>query len=161
MSFSCESSSLEEQLCLEKEYCIQVSGACSSDFELNCSSFVFSSPSTPTNDCQEKVQKQISQVKETPIAVETCLNNSKEQIECCPDPFISDDNGECVVECYQYLFGETLEKWLSILRCFFSFISLVILGIAVLPQYFMNNLGLFLCFSLFSFCIFFNIIFRQ
>ena len=112
--FSCESSSLQEQHCLEQESCFQVSSLCSDDFQLNCSLSSSLSPSpspspSPTNGCESEVERQIDEVKETPIKVETCLNGSKERIECCPDPFTFDDNDECVVECYQYLFGQSLE----------------------------------------------------
>ena len=127
--FECESSSSSQQGCLEGEYCLQVAEACSSDFQLDCSSNVTSSSS----NCSDEVKKEIDEVKETPIAVETCLNKTKETIVCCPDPFIFDDNDECVVECYQYLYGEKIENIVRLCCFSMSILSLVFYLIALIP----------------------------
>ena len=99
------------------------------------------SPSpSPTNGCESEVERQIDEVKETPIGVETCLNGSKERIECCPDPFTFDDNDECVVECYQYLFGQSLEYWVRIISFVFTWFSLFAFVVAFTPLSLMTEL---------------------
>ena len=153
-SFSCESSSNEEQHCLEEQSCLQVSDLCSDYFQLDCSSSFSSSPSpsptptsssptpTPTLDCSEEVKEQIEEVKKKPIQVETCLDGLKEEIECCPDPFIFDDNDECVVQCPQYYFGELIEQWIRIITFILTWICVLIFITAMIPLYLTSHLRL-------------------
>ena len=142
-SLSCESSSNEEQHCLEEQSCLQVSDLCSDYFQLDCSSSFSFSPSptpTPTLDCSEEVKEQIEEVKKKPIQVETCLDGSKEEIECCPDPFIFDDNDECVVQCPQYLYGESIEQWIRIMTFILDWCCVLIFITAMIPLYLTSHL---------------------
>ena len=153
-SFSCESSSNEEQHCLEEQSCLQVSDLCSDYFQLDCSSSFSSSPSptpTPTLDCSEEVKEQIEEVKKKPIQVETCLDGLKEEIECCPDPFIFDDNDECVVQCPQYLYGESVEQWIRITTFILIWICVLIFITAMIPLYLTSHLRLSFFFLSFFF----------
>ena len=153
--FFCSSSSPEEQYCLEDQFCIQVSDSCSDDFLLNCSSSSLSSPSLSSPSpspsplllsCEEKVTKEIEEVVETPIKVQTCLGNSKEEIECCIGPYVFDDNDECVVQCPQYVYGEKLEKILRIVSAVFIFITIIIYVVLLTPFYMTDNLRFFFFF---------------
>ena len=144
--FVCESSSSEEQLCLEEQYCFQVSESCSDDFLLNCSSSSSSPAPTPsplTSSCQEEVMTQIEKVVQLPIEVQTCLNNAKEDIECCIKPYVFDENNECVVECPQYLYGQDLEYWIGTSAFVFFWISFLVYIIAIIPFYMTENFRLF------------------
>ena len=149
--FVCQSSSREEQLCFEQETCRQVAEACSDEFSLDClpSSFPTSTPTTSFRQsicneiCDVEVEEQIEQAKENIIRVETCLDGSKEQIECCNDPFIFDDNDECVIECPQYLVGQSLEKWVGLTDFVFNWLFLIALIAAIPPLYFMANIRFF------------------
>ena len=160
-SFSCESSSNEEQHCLEEQSCLQVSDLCSDYFPLDCSSSLSSSPSptpSPTLDCSEEVKEQIEEVKKKPIQVETCLDGSKEEIECCPDPFIFDDNDECVVQCPQYVYGESIEQGIRISLFVLDWVCFFILVAALLPYSFMADMRFFFL-SLFLFAFLFSFLF--
>ena len=145
-SFSCMSSSQEEQNCLEEEFCVQVSDLCSDDFQLACSSSFSPTPSSPspspspTLDCSEEVEDQIEEVKKKPIKVQTCLNGLKETIECCLDPFIFDDNDECVVECPQYVCGQSWEKGARIFSFVLCWLELVVWISAFIPMVMMIDL---------------------
>ena len=149
--FVCQSSSREEQLCFEQETCRQVAEACSDEFSLDCLPFSFptSTPTTSTSQislqigCRKEVEEQIEQAKENIIHVETCLGGSKEQIECCNDPFIFDDNDECVIECPQYLIGKSLEKWIQLTDFVLNWLLLILLIAAIPPLYFMANIRFF------------------
>ena len=167
-SFSCESSSNEEQHCLEEQYCLQVSDLCSDYFPLDCSSSFSSSPSptptptptsssptpTPTLDCSKEVKEQIKGVSKRPIKVETCLDGLKEEIECCPDPFIFDDNDECVVQCPQYYYGESIEKGIRITTFILLWICLLIFITAMIPLYLTSQLRFLFLFLSFFFFLF-------
>ena len=146
-TFSCESSSLEEQHCLEEQYCLQVADACSGHFEFNCSSFLTSSSSSSPYNCTEEVTEQIEEVEKKPIQVQTCLNSSKEEIRCCFDPFVFDDNDECVVGCPQYIFGEQLEKGVRLFTYSLTAITFLVYITAVTPLFVMKNMKFFLFFS--------------
>ena len=144
-SFSCESSSFEEEECLQEEYCIQVADACANDFKFDCPQ---SSTPPTNNDCKDQVSKEINEVKKKPIAVQTCFDSSKEPIECCIDPFIDDDHDECVVQCFQYLYGETWENSVRIFCFILSWLSLLLWASSVIPLYMVTDLRfLFLYFS--------------
>ena len=156
------SSSIEEQLCLKEEYCLQVSEACPFLSQLNCSSFSFPSSTSPsfsssTYNCSNEVTQQINESKEKAIAVQTCLNETKEHIECCFDPFTCDEFGECVVECPQYFYGEELEKTVRLLSFGFVFLSILVFLIAIIPLFLLSPLRclFFFCAFFFSFLTFF------
>ena len=148
--FSCESSSLEEQRCLEEQYCLQVADACSGHFEVNCSSLLPSSPTifsvvstntpSPSYNCTEEVTEQIEEVEKKPIQVQTCLNSSKEDIRCCFDPFVFDDNDECVVGCPQYFFGEQLENTVRNIALSIIGMTFILFGLTIIPLYLLTDL---------------------
>ena len=150
--FFCSSSSPEEQYCLEDQFCIQVSDSCSDDFSLNCSSSLSSpslsspSPSPLLLSCEEKVTKEIEEVVETPIKVQTCLDNSKEEIECCIGPYVFDDNDECVVQCPQSIYGDNWEKGLRITAFVSISFTIVIYVVLLTPFYMTDNLRFFFFF---------------
>ena len=153
--FGCQSSSQEEQLCFEQETCRQVSESCGDDFPLDCLPSFPPSPTSPTSptsrferssriDCRKEVEEQIEEVKEKIIRVESCLDGSKEQINCCNDPFIFDDNDECVIECPQYLFGKSLEESIRLTVFVLNWLSFVVLIVTIPPLYLLANIRFFL-----------------
>ena len=165
-AFVCQSSSSpspspsppEEQQCLEEGYCIQVSEECSDDFPfLNCTTpSPPPSPSLLSTICQEEVKEQIQQAQKEPIAVTTCLNSTKETMECCIGPFIKDDNDEeCVIECPQYLYGRERERGIRIFSLVLMIAILLVLFVAALPFLAVGDFRFFLYFFCFFILIFF------
>ena len=147
--FFCASSSPEQALCLEEQSCLQVADACSDDFLLDCSSSPLSSTPSPS-DCSEEVSNQMNEALETAIAVQTCLDGSKEEIECCLDPYVFDDNDECVVECPQYTSSKTLGSWIRNTTFVFYCLSLAVLIASMIPFFGKNTLRFFFLFFFLS-----------
>ena len=182
MVFFCESSSPEEEECLREEYCRQVSSACSDQLSLDCSPSLFRSSSSssslssssssltrslpraqtpspapspsPSRFCEEEVKEQLKEVSETAIAVVTCLNGKKEEIECCPNPYIFGEEDECVVKCPQYFYGRVEESVIRIGTFVVICLTLFVYLTSLVPLFLMTDFR-FLFFSSLSSSSFF------
>ena len=133
----CPRESEEERLCWQIEGCHQVSEACDDFFSLDCPSLSFFELDSSL-PCSSMVSEDLEKTTQHPIKVETCLGEESQTIECCPDPFIVDKGGECVVECLQYEFGERFETGIQITIFVFFWIEILVLFIGQLPFIFMS-----------------------
>ena len=131
----CPLESEEEILCRQFEGCRQVKEICDeSGFELDCPSFsIFGD-----DNCSNRVAEEIASASEDPIVVETCLDEEKKTIKCCPTPYTVDSGGECVVECPQYTYGKTFELAGMIFFFVLLWLGVIVVFVALFPLFAMS-----------------------
>ena len=133
----CPSETIEEQFCRQVEGCHQVNEICE-PFDLSFDCLFPSFEEEEDEECSTKISKEIEEATENGIKVETCLGEQKETIGCCPDPFIVDFEGECIVECPQYEYGERYETSAQITLFVLLWVGVVSVFIGQFPLFMMS-----------------------
>ena len=127
---SCPPETEEEIFCRQVEGCIQVSERCEDyNLSLGCPF----SPYEKESPCSQRILEEIEEMTENPIEVETCLGEERQTIECCPNPFVFDSEGECVIECLQYEFGEQFERSVRIACFVFIWVGILVFFLGIFP----------------------------
>ncbi len=76
----------------------------------------------------------------TPIPVVTCISvGLNDTIPCCPTPYVRHSNGECVIQCLQYGFGESRENDWALASLIMVWVASSLYIFAIIPSLVLSN----------------------
>ena len=97
-------------------------------------------PSLPHDPsvCVENMS--LTSLENTPIPVTTCISGTPNvTVTCCPTPFVKSDDGECVVKCMQYAFGEDRENAWSLAAVIMVWVGTAMYAVGLVPNMMMTQ----------------------